>query len=135
MQEIFLPLISQKLSSGYHSSLSSHAFTLSPVKPYILLSTSYLLFRRRLRISRHSSMIFSPSLSASVYFQLPQSFPPQIQPAPPPVRCCGCSREPLSLTLHKGTSGGTRDVPLARLCPWCVIPMPCSARGYGSSAS
>lgn len=135
MQEIFLPLIPQKLSSGYHISLSSHAFIPSPVKVYILLSTTYLPFRRRLHISRHGSMTFSPSLHDSVYFQLLQSFPSQIQPAPPPVRCCGCSCEPLSLTLLKGTSGGTGDVPLARLCPWCGTPTPCSAGGHGSSAS
>ena len=91
--------------------------------------------KRRLRISRHSSMIFSASFHTSVYFQLLQSFPLQIWPASSPVCCCRCSCKPLSLNLHKRTSGGKRDLSLARLCPRHVIPTPCSARGYGSFAS
>ena len=62
--------------------------------------------KRRLHISRDSSMIFSASFHTSVYFQLLQSFPLQIWPASSPVCCCRCSCEPLSLNLHKRTSGG-----------------------------
>lgn len=83
--------------------------------------------KRRLHISRHSSMIFAASFHNSVYFKLLQSFPLQTWPASPPVWCCKRLCEPPSLNLHKRTSGGTRDT---RLCPQRVVPTPCSVRGH-----
>lgn len=89
--------------------------------------------KRRLCISRHSSTIFSASFHASVYFQLLQSFPLQIQPASSPLCCCRRSHEFPSQSLRKRTSGGSRAVPLARLSMACD-PWPCSARAYSSFA-
>lgn len=82
--------------------------------------------KRTLRISRHSSMIFSASFHTSVYFQLLQSFPLQIWPASPPVCCCRCSCEPPSLDRHKRTWWHKRCVTCKTVSTACgPYALPC----------